>query len=437
MSNELLKNISTTFLRQIISGLLQILILSLIANIYGPTGNGIFAQVILLPTILMTLLNFGVGSACVYYINSKKIEKENVLLAIYEIFKFQIVLAYVIGFFVIIIFKDTVFSDISLQLLISSLVFFPFILLSNLTSCYFQAIQDFKTYNFLSIIQPIIFISLIFLGLIFEKNITYIVIFYFTSILIIQIFALKKIDISKFSFNKSNKIEKSLILKYGLKSHASNILAFINYKADLFIISYFLDSTLVGIYVVAVTLCETLWLISSSVSTIILPVLSSLGGNNRKEDLLASTISRIVIWITFIASLILILTLRYILELAFSQQYSQVFDIAIILIPGIIFSSSSRILANDLAARGRPDLNIKTSWISVMINICLNFYLIPIYGLIGAAAATSISYTLNLLLRLYVHQAYTGIFFTKNLLIEKNDISVIFKTLKSILFKFI
>ena len=101
MSNELLKNISTTFLRQIISGLLQILILSLIANIYGPTGNGIFAQVILLPTILMTLLNFGVGSACVYYINSKKIEKENVLLAIYEIFKFQIVLAYVIGFFVI------------------------------------------------------------------------------------------------------------------------------------------------------------------------------------------------------------------------------------------------------------------------------------------------------------------------------------------------
>lgn len=48
-----------------------------------------------------------------------------------------------------------------------------------------------------------------------------------------------------------------------------------------------------------------------------------------------------------------------------------------------------RILANDLYGRGKPELNIYVSLVSVMLNIILNILWIPKFGIAGAASATS------------------------------------------------
>jgi len=52
----------------------------------------------------------------------------------------------------------------------------------------------------------------------------------------------------------------------------------------------------------------------------------------------------------------------------------------------------SRVLANDIAARGRPELNIWTAIITFIVNIVGNVLLIPEYGIKGAAIATTLSY---------------------------------------------
>jgi Na+-driven multidrug efflux pump len=65
------------------------------------------------------------------------------------------------------------------------------------------------------------------------------------------------------------------------------------------------------------------------------------------------------------------------------------------LLPGIVLISGTRVLANDISARGRPELNMYTAWLILIINIVANLLLIPHFGIEGAAIASTIAYTAN------------------------------------------
>lgn len=51
---------------------------------------------------------------------------------------------------------------------------------------------------------------------------------------------------------------------------------------------------------------------------------------------------------------------------------------------------------------GRPELNFYASFSVLMLNLGLNFYLIPKFGITGAAIATTISFVVNLVVRLII-----------------------------------
>ena len=55
--SKLSNNVSATFGRQVSSGLLQLVIIAIIARVYGPEGNGAYNVALLLPSILAIFLN--------------------------------------------------------------------------------------------------------------------------------------------------------------------------------------------------------------------------------------------------------------------------------------------------------------------------------------------------------------------------------------------
>ena len=62
-------------------------------------------------------------------------------------------------------------------------------------------------------------------------------------------------------------------------------------------------------------------------------------------------------------------------------------------------------MANDIAARGKPELNFYASLIVVSINISMNVFLIPKFGMIGAAIATSSAYSVNFLIKIGIYKS--------------------------------
>jgi O-antigen/teichoic acid export membrane protein len=84
----------------------------------------------------------------------------------------------------------------------------------------------------------------------------------------------------------------------------------------------------------------------------------------------------------------------------------------LILIFGTTIFGVIRSIGGSIAGVGRPDIGLKLVWISATTNIVLNVLLIPHYGIIGAAIATTVSWTVHTLL---------GLFFTIKILMVKID----------------
>ncbi|MEP1726641.1 MAG: polysaccharide biosynthesis C-terminal domain-containing protein, partial [Marinobacter sp.] len=58
-------------------------------------------------------------------------------------------------------------------------------------------------------------------------------------------------------------------------------------------------------------------------------------------------------------------------------------------------------------------------------NIVGNLLLIPLFGLLGAAIATSLAYFINFLMRLITHRYLTEVSILSNILIRRDDIMLI------------
>jgi O-antigen/teichoic acid export membrane protein len=86
------------------------------------------------------------------------------------------------------------------------------------------------------------------------------------------------------------------------------------------------------------------------------------------------------------------LALYWLIGLVFGDAYKDAFLPFSWLLPGIVLWAGARIQANYLAALGKPEWNTYVAIAVLIINISGNIILIPIYGAIGAAIATSIAY---------------------------------------------
>ena len=188
-------------------------------------------------------------------------------------------------------------------------------------------------------------------------------------------------------------------VSYGLRAHLSNILAFVNYRADLFLVNFFLNPAAAGVYVIAIHIAEKLWMISQAASTVLLPRLSAMHDDSKARLKLTNKFFWLVSVVTTILSGLAGLLLYFFLEPIFGENYVSALPAFLWLLPGIIAGAGGRIYSNCIAAAGKPEWNMYVSFLVVLLNIIFNIVLIPKYGLLGAAWATSAVYCFNALIK--------------------------------------
>ena len=71
------------------------------------------------------------------------------------------------------------------------------------------------------------------------------------------------------------------------------------------------------------------------------------------------------------------------------------------LLPGVVLLGSTRVLTNDIAGRGYPQYNSISSAVALILTVALDFLLIPRFGIMGAALASTASYTMTALIALF------------------------------------
>ena len=182
-------------------------------------------------------------------------------------------------------------------------------------------------------------------------------------------------------------------LYYGLKGHVGNIFQKFNTRLDQFFISPYWGSAMLGNYSIAVTISELIFYIPDSIGII---TLTSIAERDKKE---AERLTAKSLRITIALTLILIGLLYFVAGPGVLFLYGAAFEPAIkaiyYLLPGIFFVGISKILSKYFSGIGRPEINTYTSAISMVVTILLCITLIPRYGIVGAAIASSMAYGLR------------------------------------------
>ena len=415
-----------TIVRQVFSIVFGFLAMVLIARVLGKEGQGQYTLAILLPTLLYTLMNSGVPVSTVFFIGQKKYSDEEIYsTTIYSTLILSL-LSILIGLVVVFFFKDYFFASLTTGLLFSTLLIIPLIYLQKNLQTYFQGKEDFKSYNMIIILNQLglLIFSLVFvwyLQLGIEGAILGFACSQLIMVLVSVVFMYRDYRLGFPKLFSSTYFKDSLF--FGLKGHLSNVLSFINYRIDMFLLAYFIDDIAVGIYSIAVLLAERIWLVSQSVSSVLFARVANLT-SEKEQNIFTSLASRNTLFITLLGGGFLALISHWLILTFFGTEYSESIEPFLYIIPGIILFSMSKVLANDFIGRGFPEINTYIALITALTNLVLNLWLIPIYGTKGAAISTSTSYILDALIKSIYFSRKNNIPFSEFYLIKSSDIKL-------------
>lgn len=161
---------------------------------------------------------------------------------------------------------------------------------------------------------------------------------------------------------------------------------------DTLMIGYYLDARDVGIYRIAFKIASLITFAQFAINSIAAPMFSSFKAKNDLDGLrkMVRNIGYLNLLISGPAFLLIMFFPNFLLEL-FGTEFSEgVLPLLILAIGTLINALCGPVMyLLNMTGKERPARNIII--IASIINIALNFYLIPQYGLLGAAYATSIS----------------------------------------------
>lgn len=396
---------------QVVALIIWLALTIAVARVLGPTGNGIVATAILIPTVMTAVWNLGIAPANAYFIAKGDVESP----VAYRATLIQSSLISLVGCLTVVLpfyfFAERLFPDVPMPMIWGVLLVFPISSAQTALASIFLGVQNFRPYNFASLAAPVVnAIGVAVLLFWLKWGPGGAVIAYglgqFAG-LIVTLILLKPYIGGKTSFAEVLAYIKQSI-RYGFSINLGNVFSYISYRVDMILVAVILGSTAVGIYSIAIQIAERAWLLSFTVSSVLLPKLSELDKSEDSRKELTPIVARWVLAATIVLSIGVILVGKPVTIFLFGMKYVQSFALLIWLLPGITSCALSRILANDIASRGRIDVNLRISIFVCFANIAANLALIPTLGMVGSALASSIGYFADTIVRIVSYSKLSG-----------------------------
>lgn len=168
---------------------------------------------------------------------------------------------------------------------------------------------------------------------------------------------------------------------------------------DVAVLGFFVSSSLVGIYTAAWNIAVFLILFGGSLSETLFPEMSSLSADEETESVAelfeaALTYGGLILIPGLVGGTLLSERLLRI----YGEEFTQGATVLSVLIVATLIQGYQRQFTMTLDAIDRPDVSFKVNAVFIGANVLLNVSLIPIFGVVGAAAATALSVAVSLVI---------------------------------------
>src|ERR671936_1151488 len=182
-------------------------------------------------------------------------------------------------------------------------------------------------------------------------------------------------------------------LGFGLRTHFGRLMMFGNYRADQWFVGSMAGSRELGLYSIAVAWSEVLFYLPSAFVIVQRPYLVRAG--SRDAALRAARVFRAGILLTALLAVAVIATAPVLCVTVFGSGFRGSIDDLRVLALGAFGIVAVKQLGNALTAQRRPGLASVAATLAFAVSIVLDVLLIPDHGGLGAALASTLSYSLG------------------------------------------
>ena len=353
-------------------------------------------------TMLVPLFTFNISESVLRYSLDKNIENNEIL----KIAKYILLFSFIpccISYIVLLNFKAyssyAIYVFIYLYTLICSQVFL----------CALKGQEKLKLYTFggvlsafLAVVFNILFLAILKLGIkgyflahILSSLVTFIFAYIFTNAYKVRIVGIDK------------KLMVQMV-KYSSVLIPTSFMWWIMNSSDRIMVTSMISETANGIYAVS-------YKIPSLISTIIAIfnqawLFSAIDEKDSKDkEIYTNKVFKLLFSFSFIIGIILLVVCKPFMKVYVSSDYYVAWKYMSFLIVGVIFQSLSTFISTSYSVQKDNKGFLFSGLVGAVVNIILNFILIPFIGVYGAAFATCVSYIVVFIYRVIDTKKYVYI----------------------------
>jgi O-antigen/teichoic acid export membrane protein len=195
--------------------------------------------------------------------------------------------------------------------------------------------------------------------------------------------------------------------RLGAKAHIGRIANMLTWRLDVMILSVLAPVQVVGFYAVASKVAELFRPLSASLTFVLRPVIAGLPiAAARLQGVL---LYRRLFAVNLAAIVVMAIVGGPLIVRVFGPEFAAAVPAFHVLLVGLALQGADGVLSGYNVGIGRPELNTYTALAGLVVSIAGDVTLIPAYGIIGAAVASSAAYTVRAAALTAIFLASSGI----------------------------
>lgn len=361
----------------------------LTARLLRPEGRGELAAMILWPLFIASLTTLGVPSALIYHLRHHPEKKTNLVTNAFIMATIMGVVSSVITAFILPYWLHQ-YSPTIIRFAEAFLVTVPLCSVTLAGRAALEAEHDFAGSNAIQILTPLsTLIVLVGLLVLHHLDSYTAAIAYIVAALPSFWLMVLRIRRAGISVGRIRVPVAKQLLSYGIRSYGVDLLGTLALQVDQVLVVSLLSASAMGSYVVVLSLSRMLNVFQTSVVMVLFPK----AAGHAKADVLAMTgkAVRISGLATVICGLLVCVAGPTLLRLLYGSEYVAASGALRILVLEATLSGIVFVLAQAFMALDHPGVVTILQALGLSLSIPMMIWLIPIYGIYGAAVSLLVS----------------------------------------------
>jgi O-antigen/teichoic acid export membrane protein len=399
----------------------------LIAKLAGASQFGTLSLIIVNAALIHIITGLGTDAAIVWHgVAGTNYDRNKIFSFTLITATIQLLFFYIIAILGYLFLGQTLLGgSLDLRVFFAEIVYFTgLVLMDKFLSLYYSQHEARLCNKILSIVSGLLFLVVLIVWLIKPIYIVDFPIWIYSLFVFIPSFILAFFFIIKFNpaFKNISQEEMRSFSSFSFVVLITNLIQFVAFRADYWLISIYYDHTSLGVFAQASKFVQLLWVIPSIFTGLITPALKKENEKLTTEGLVS--ICRIMVFTHLILGFLLISLSAIIYKFFLPDVYYKGFFSLLIMLPGYLVYIVNIILAAYFSANRLLWVNLYGSILCCALMLLFDFLLIPRLNYIGAGIANLLTYSITIIFIIFQAKKFIKVAFKDFFIIKRSDFNI-------------